>query len=83
MVVRLHRGKSLEEPAVIDFARDRLAGYKVPTRVFFSEQALPRNATNKVLKRELKAASGALSRSGAAGTGSAGCARRQAKFTNE
>ena len=54
MVVRLHREQSLEEQAVIDFARDRLAAYKVPTRVFFTEQALPRNATNKVLKRELK-----------------------------
>ena len=28
----------------------------VPVRIFFSEQELPRNATNKVLKREIKAA---------------------------
>ena len=55
VVVHLHRGMSLEEDELIAFARDRLAGYKVPTRVFFSEQELPRNATNKVLKRELKA----------------------------
>lgn len=55
VVVHLHRGMSLEEAELIAFARDRLAGYKVPTRVFFSEQELPRNATNKVLKRELKA----------------------------
>jgi len=55
VVVHLHRGMSLEEAELLAFARDRLAGYKVPTRVFFSEQALPRNATNKILKRELKA----------------------------
>ena len=55
VVVHLHRGMALEEAELIAFARDRLAGYKVPTRVFFSEQELPRNATNKVLKRELKA----------------------------
>ena len=55
VVVHLHRGQSLDEDALLAFARDRLAGYKVPTRVFFSEQELPRNATNKILKRELKA----------------------------
>jgi acyl-CoA synthetase (AMP-forming)/AMP-acid ligase II len=54
VVVHLHRGESLSEEALLAFARDRLAGYKVPTRVFFSERELPRNATNKVLKRELK-----------------------------
>ena len=54
VVVHLHRGESLTEEALLAFARDRLAGYKVPTRVFFSERELPRNATNKVLKRELK-----------------------------
>ncbi len=43
-----------DEGALLAFARDRLAGYKVPARVFFSERELPRNATNKVLKRELK-----------------------------
>ncbi|UCF23797.1 MAG: hypothetical protein JSV72_23910, partial [Ralstonia sp.] len=55
VVVHLHRGESLTEDELLSFARDRLAGYKVPARVFFSEQPLPRNATNKVLKRELKA----------------------------
>jgi long-chain acyl-CoA synthetase len=54
VVVHLHRGETLDEEQLLAFARDRLAGYKVPTRVFFSEHPLPRNATNKVLKRELK-----------------------------
>ena len=45
---------SLGEDELLAFARDRLAGFKVPARVFFSEHPLPRNATNKILKRELK-----------------------------
>lgn len=55
-VVCLHEGASLDEAELVEFARARLAGYKVPTRVFFWDQPLPRNATNKVLKREIKAA---------------------------
>ncbi|MDH4041873.1 MAG: AMP-binding protein [Gammaproteobacteria bacterium] len=54
VVVQLQPGQSLDEAQLLEFARARLAPYKVPTRVFFSDQPLPRNATNKVLKRELK-----------------------------
>ncbi len=53
-VVHLHPGQRVTEQALLDFARERLAAYKVPARVRFSDQPLPRNATNKVLKRELK-----------------------------
>ena len=55
VVVALHPGQSLNEQQLLDFARANLAAYQVPTRVFFSAEPLPRNATNKVLKRELKA----------------------------
>jgi acyl-CoA synthetase (AMP-forming)/AMP-acid ligase II len=55
-VVCLHEGATLDEAALVEFARSRLAGYKVPTRVFFWDQPLPRNATNKVLKRDIKEA---------------------------
>jgi acyl-CoA synthetase (AMP-forming)/AMP-acid ligase II len=41
------------EASIIAFARDRLAHYKCPTSVAFAE-VLPRNATGKVLKRELR-----------------------------
>jgi long-chain acyl-CoA synthetase len=41
------------EAVIIAFARDRLAHYKCPTSVAFAE-VLPRNATGKVLKRELR-----------------------------
>jgi acyl-CoA synthetase (AMP-forming)/AMP-acid ligase II len=55
VVVRLHPHASLDIEQLRDYARSKLAAYKVPTRVVFSEEALPRNATNKILKPVLKA----------------------------
>ncbi len=46
-------GKQVEEKALVQFLRTKLAEYKVPKRVI-SMQALPRNATGKILKRTLK-----------------------------
>lgn len=46
-------GASIEEKALHDFVRERLADYKVPRRVHFLS-ALPRNATGKVLKTVLR-----------------------------
>ncbi len=37
----------------MDFTRTRIAGYKMPKSIDFVD-ALPRNATGKVLKRELR-----------------------------
>ena len=54
VVVHLHTPGSLGMDQLLEYARSKLAAYKVPTQVFFSEQALPRNATNKVLKAALK-----------------------------
>ena len=53
-VVHLHAGRALDAEALTAWAKERLAGYKVPSRVFFSAEPLPRNPTNKVLKRDLK-----------------------------
>jgi fatty-acyl-CoA synthase len=53
----LHPGQSLSEAAVRDHCRAHLAGFKVPDRVTFAE-SLPRSASGKVLKRELRAALG-------------------------
>ncbi len=50
-----HPGSSLDEGALKVWCRDRLAGPKVP-RDFVFIDALPRNPTGKVLKRELRAA---------------------------
>jgi acyl-CoA synthetase (AMP-forming)/AMP-acid ligase II len=44
----------MNEDDVIAFSRGRLAGYKCPRRVEFVD-ALPRNASGKILKRELRA----------------------------
>ncbi|MCW5833415.1 MAG: AMP-binding protein [Labilithrix sp.] len=46
-------GATLDEAALKAFARERLAGPKVP-RDFVVLDALPRNPTGKVLKRELR-----------------------------
>jgi len=50
----VHTNAELSEEDLLDFARERLAAFKVPTRVVFSEEPLPRNATNKVLKKDIK-----------------------------
>lgn len=52
--VVLRPGRSLTAEAVTAFCRERLAGYKTPRRVEFRED-LPRNASGKVLKTELRA----------------------------
>ena len=53
-VVVLHPGQSLSEEAVREHCRAHLASFKVPDRVTFVE-TLPRSASGKVLKRELRA----------------------------
>jgi acyl-CoA synthetase (AMP-forming)/AMP-acid ligase II len=45
-------GAELSEEDIKNYVKDNLARYKVPREVVFMEQ-LPRNATGKVLKREL------------------------------
>lgn len=46
-------GSGLDEAAVKDYVKENLARYKVPREVIFLDE-LPRNATGKVLKRELQ-----------------------------
>jgi long-chain acyl-CoA synthetase len=53
IVVRRPEAPLLSEAEVIEWARPRLAGYKRPHSVDFVE-ALPRNPSGKVLKRELR-----------------------------
>ena len=47
-------GADLDVDALQAFCRERLAGYATPVRVEFVER-LPRNATGKLLRRELGA----------------------------
>jgi long-chain acyl-CoA synthetase len=46
-------GVDVTAEELIDFCRDKLAGYKRPTSVDFAEM-LPRNPSGKLLKRELR-----------------------------
>ena len=52
-VVSLESGIELSEAQLQDHVRSHLARYKVPREVVFVDQ-LPRNATGKILKRELR-----------------------------
>jgi long-chain acyl-CoA synthetase len=46
-------GQTLAEKALLQFIREKLADYKVPKQVFILP-ALPKNATGKILKTELR-----------------------------
>ena len=52
-VVVLKPGADLDQATLIAYCAERLAKFKVPARMHVLE-ALPRNATGKVLKRELR-----------------------------
>jgi acyl-CoA synthetase (AMP-forming)/AMP-acid ligase II/uncharacterized membrane protein len=51
--VVLDRGKEVSEDDLKSYVKKNLARYKVPREIVFLDE-LPRNATGKVLKRELK-----------------------------
>ncbi|HEX3714662.1 MAG TPA: long-chain fatty acid--CoA ligase [Trebonia sp.] len=52
-VVALEAGQTATEADLIDFVKQRLAAYKYPRSVEFRD-ALPKNATGKILKKELR-----------------------------
>ncbi|MBO0849816.1 MAG: hypothetical protein J2P20_10170, partial [Pseudonocardia sp.] len=52
-VVVLNRGAGLSAEDVIAYCREHIAGYKRPRHVVFVD-ALPRNASGKILKRQLR-----------------------------
>ena len=53
-VVTLKPGTQADEDELRAFVAERLAAFKVPVKVLFSTDMLPRNATGKILKNELK-----------------------------
>jgi long-chain acyl-CoA synthetase len=55
-VVRTRPGSALEPADVQKHVAERLAAFKVPSRVWIVDTELPRNAAGKVLKRELRQA---------------------------
>jgi acyl-CoA synthetase (AMP-forming)/AMP-acid ligase II len=52
-IVVLKPGSEADADSILSFARSRIGGFKVPKSVDFVA-ALPKNATGKVLKRELR-----------------------------
>ena len=53
-VVVLKSGQAASQDELIEYSRQRLASFKRPEHVVFSEEPLPRNPLGKVLKRDLK-----------------------------
>jgi long-chain acyl-CoA synthetase len=53
-VVTLKEGAHATEQELRAFVADRLAAFKVPVKVEFWHETLPRNANGKILKNELK-----------------------------
>lgn len=52
-VVHLAPGESASEAELQAWVRERLAAFKVPVRIAFVEETLPRNANGKIMKRDL------------------------------
>ena len=54
-VIVLHDGASCQESELMAWSKERMAGFKRPRSYkFIAEAEMPRNATGKVLHRELK-----------------------------
>jgi acyl-CoA synthetase (AMP-forming)/AMP-acid ligase II len=53
-VVHLAPGASATEDELKAFVKERLAGFKVPVKIWFFDEPLPRNPAGKILKRDLK-----------------------------
>jgi len=54
VAVVVHVHGAITEQELVDFAKQRLASYKVPTRVIFTDMPLPRNPSNKLMKPVIK-----------------------------
>ena len=46
-------GEAIEEDEIISFCKNKLAGYKVPKRVFVTTE-IPKNPSGKILKKDLR-----------------------------
>lgn len=54
-VVYCHPGQNLDEAGLSAFLKDRIAGFKVPEKIWFEPQNLPRLGTEKIDKVSLRA----------------------------
>ncbi len=53
-VVHLSHGQYATEIELQEWVRARLANFKVPVKIIFSKDSLPRNPNGKIMKRDLK-----------------------------
>jgi acyl-CoA synthetase (AMP-forming)/AMP-acid ligase II len=54
-VIVLHDGQQAAEAELLDWCRERMAGYKRPRRiVFIADAEMPRTATGKIVHRTLR-----------------------------
>ena len=53
-VVHTAPGATVTEDELREHVRARLAAFKVPTRIWFLDEPLPRNPAGKILKRDLR-----------------------------
>ena len=53
-VIRMSHGQSSDASEVTAFCKERLAGFKVPAHVVFTEEPLERNALQKLLKAQIR-----------------------------
>ena len=68
MAVLLKPGASLTADELRAHVGARLASFKVPTYVLFRDEPIPRNASGKMLKRELQRETVASAGGGTTGT---------------
>ncbi len=54
-IVVLHPDQSATDDELKEWARERIAGFKVPKSIEFRAEPLPLSGAMKVLKRELRA----------------------------
>ncbi len=54
-VVYCHPGQSVDEAGLAEFLKDRIAAFKIPTKVWFEANSLPRLGTEKIDKVSLRA----------------------------
>jgi long-chain acyl-CoA synthetase len=53
-VVHLKSGASASEAELRSFVGEKLAAFKIPVKILFLTETLPRNANGKILKKDLK-----------------------------
>jgi fatty-acyl-CoA synthase len=52
--VVLKPGELLTDPQLLDFLQSRIAKFKLPRRIHFMEEPLPKTGTGKIVKRQLR-----------------------------